>query len=67
LLSTCRVDERAQDPATRRPRWVYDPEQDVGPAAARFGLRLTNRCEDMRTRRGPLYLCEVEKLGAAAP
>ena len=67
LLSTFRVDERAQDPTTRRPRWVYDAEQDIGPTAARFGLRLTDRCEDTPTRRGPLYLCEVEKLGAAAP
>ena len=29
---------------------IYDPEQDVGPAAARFGLGFANRCEDMRTR-----------------
>jgi hypothetical protein len=67
LLSTFRVDSRAQDPSTRRSRWVYDPQQDIGPTAARFGVRLTDRCEDMRTRRGPLYLCEVEKLGDAAP
>jgi hypothetical protein len=67
LLSSFRVDRDAQDPAKRRPRWVYNPEEDAGPVAERFGLALTDRCEDMRTRRGPLYLCEVEKLGAAAP
>ena len=67
LLSSFRVDSHAQDPATRRPRWVYNAEEDAGPVARRFGLRLTDRCEDMRTRRGPLYLCEVEKADAAAP
>jgi hypothetical protein len=61
LLSSFRVDSRAQDPATRRPRWVYNAEEDVGPVADRFGLVFTDRCEDMRTRRGPLYLCEVER------
>jgi hypothetical protein len=61
LLSSFRVDARAQDPATRRPRWTYDAEEDVGPVAARFGLELTDRCEDMRTRRGRLYLCEVDR------
>jgi hypothetical protein len=61
LLASFRVDRRAQDKATRRPRWVYNPEEDVGPSASRFGLELTDRCEDMRTRRGRLYLCEVER------
>jgi hypothetical protein len=61
LLSSYRVDKHAQDPDTRRPRWVYNPEEDVTPAAERFGLVLTDRCEDMRTRRGRLYLCEVER------
>ncbi len=55
------MDKHAQDQATRRPRWVYNAEEDAGPAAGRFGLALTDRCEDMRTRRGRLYLCEVER------
>jgi hypothetical protein len=63
LLANFRVDKDAQNPAKRRPRWRYNPEEDAGPVAARFGLRLTDRCEDMRTRRGPLYLCEVERGG----
>jgi hypothetical protein len=61
LLSSFRVDKNAQDPATRRQRWVYNPEEDAGPVAERFGLELTDRCEDMRTRRGRLYVCEVRK------
>ena len=61
VLSSFRVDKYAQDPSRRRPRWVYNPEEDAGPTAERFGLVLTDRCEDMRTRRGRLYLCEVER------
>ena len=61
LLASYRVDARAQDARTRRPRWVYNPEEDVAPAAAEFGLRLSERCDDLRTRRLRLYLCEVER------
>jgi hypothetical protein len=63
LLSSFRVDRHAQDPSRRRPRWAYDPEQDAGPVAERFGLALSDRCEDTRTRRGPLYVCEVDRAG----
>ncbi len=37
------------------------PRRTRARVAERFGLALTDRCEDMRTRRGPLYLCEVER------
>ncbi len=61
LLSSFRIDKDAQDPARRRPRWVYNPEEDAGPVVERFGLALTDRCADTRTRRGPLYLCELDR------
>jgi hypothetical protein len=61
LLAPFRVDARAQDPVTRRPRWTYNPEEDATPAAAEFGLQLTDRCDDIRTRRLRLYMCDVER------
>jgi hypothetical protein len=61
LLAPFRVDSRAQDPRTRRPRWTYNPEEDVTAAAAEFSLRLTERCDDLRTRRLRLYMCDVER------
>ena len=61
LVAPFRVDSRAQDPRTRRPRWTYNPEEDVTPAATEFGLQLTERCNDIRTRRLRLYLCDVER------
>jgi hypothetical protein len=64
LLAPFRVDARAQDPRTRRPRWTYNPEEDATAAAAEFGLHLTERCDDVRTRRLRLYMCDAER---AAP
>lgn len=59
ILSSFRVDASGQDPRRRRPRWVYDPDEDARPLVEPFGLVLTDRCEDMRTRRLRLYLCEL--------
>jgi hypothetical protein len=67
LLAPFRVDSRAQDAATRRPRWTYNPEEDVTPAATEFGLRLTERCDDIRTRRLRLYMCDVERAPPVRP
>jgi hypothetical protein len=61
IMATFRVDADAQDPEHRRPRWVYNPEQDARPLVAPFGLSLTNRCAEIPTRRGRLYLCELER------
>lgn len=61
LLSSFRVDKDAQDPRRRRPRWAYNPEEDAGPKVASFGLELTDRCADTRTRRLRLYVCEVDR------
>ncbi len=61
VLATFRVDASAQDPAHRRPRWVYDPERDAAPSVAPLGLTLTDRCDWIRTRGGRLYLCDLDR------
>jgi hypothetical protein len=61
VMATFRVDADAQDPEHRRPRWVYDPEQDAGPLVAPFSLSLTNRCAQIPTRRRRLYICELDR------